>query len=76
MKASTEQLISLLEVTTTGYTKQDIVRMAEAIPADISLMIYSIIVNVRSTAMEKEIVRVEAIVKEMEERLQMYDMLV
>jgi predicted DNA-binding protein YlxM (UPF0122 family) len=63
-------------VTTTGYAKQDIVRMAEAIPADISLMIYSIIVNVRSTAMEKEIVRVEAIVKEMEERLQMYDMLV
>ena len=76
MKANTQQLVSLLEVTTTGYDDSTIQRMAESIPEDISLMIYSIITNVRKTAMDKEIERVMGIVVEMEERLQMYDMLV
>lgn len=76
MKANTQQLVSLLEATTTGYDDSTIQRMAESIPEDISLMIYSIITNVRKTAMDKEIERVMGIVVEMEERLQMYDMLV
>jgi predicted DNA-binding protein YlxM (UPF0122 family) len=76
MKANIQQLVSLLEVTTTGYDDSTIQRMAESIPEDISLMIYSIITNVRKTAMDKEIERVMGIVVEMEERLQMYDMLV
>lgn len=75
MKANTQQLVSLLEATT-GYDDSTIRQMAESIPEDISLRIYSIITNVRKTAMDKEIKRVMGIVVEMEERLQMYDMLV